>query len=87
MKDFGTSALSQSVKIDAKSITWETGAGAGKTITITNYDEATMVITFVTDDGLTGKIERQFVDDTDTITAIKINFNGQDYQNLRKPTK
>lgn len=87
LKDFGTSALSQSVTIDAKSITWETGAGAGKTITITNYDEATMVITFVTDDGLTGKIERQFVDDTDTITAIKINFNGQDYQNLRKPTK
>ncbi len=86
IKDFGATAPSQSITISGKTITWTTGAGAGKTFTITGYDETNMIISFKTDDGLTGTIERQFTWDTDEITAIKVTLGGTTYQNLRHPS-
>lgn len=87
LTDFGASAPSQVVTITENTITWTTGAGAGKTFTITDYDETNMIISFKTDDGLTGTIERQFTWDTvDNITAIKITLNGTAYSNLKQAT-
>ncbi len=77
-------AVAQSITISGNTITWTTGAGAGKTFTVTGYDETSMVISFKTSDGLAGTIERQFDYENDDFTAIKVTFNGTTYSNLRK---
>ncbi len=84
LTDFGAKTPSQEITITENSIVWTTGAGADKTFTITGYDEANMIISFKTDDGLTGKIERQYTWDTDPITAIAVTLGGTTYSNLRK---